>query len=98
MVFVLCTSSDHAIYLYQVSQKYLKEFQSYGADMISIPTFTKGHNSVKKLKLWFLIYVYCLGMLHFCTKFRKSISKVSQLLGKHEKNYKGALFQKKEYK
>ena len=29
MVLVLCTSSDDALYLYQVSKKYLKEFQSY---------------------------------------------------------------------
>ena len=29
MVLFLCTSSDCALYLYQVSWKYLKEFQSY---------------------------------------------------------------------
>ena len=28
-VFNLCTSSDDAFYLYQVSRKYLKRFQSY---------------------------------------------------------------------
>ena len=29
MVFNLCISSDVALYLYQVSRKYLKGFQSY---------------------------------------------------------------------
>ena len=28
-VLVLCTSSDNALYLYQLSPKYLKGFQSY---------------------------------------------------------------------
>ena len=36
-----------ALYLYQVSRKYLKGFQSYSADMICIGKFTKGRNSVK---------------------------------------------------
>ena len=44
MDFKLCTSSDHALYLYKVSQKYHKEFKSYGADTISMSKFTKGHN------------------------------------------------------
>ena len=43
----LCPSSDDALYLYQVSRKYLKGFQSYGADAICILKFAKGHNSVK---------------------------------------------------
>ena len=33
---VLCTSPNHGLQLYQVSQKYLEGFQSYGADTISI--------------------------------------------------------------
>ena len=28
----LCTSSDHGLYLYQVSWNYLKRYQSYGPD------------------------------------------------------------------
>ena len=47
MVFNLCTSSDDALYLYQVSRKYLIGFHSYWADMICILKFTKGHNFVK---------------------------------------------------
>ena len=46
MVLNPCISSDDALYLYQVSRKYLKEFQSDSADMICILKFTKGHNSV----------------------------------------------------
>ena len=44
---VLCISSDHGLHLYQVSRKYLDQFQSYGADTISILIYTKGYNSVK---------------------------------------------------
>ena len=33
-VFVFCILHDDALYLYQVLCKYLKEFQSYGADTI----------------------------------------------------------------
>ena len=35
MVLVLCKLSNHALYLYEVSWKYLKGFQSYSADTIS---------------------------------------------------------------
>ena len=35
MVLVLCKLSNHALYLYKVSWKYLKGFQSYWADTIS---------------------------------------------------------------
>ena len=35
MIFALCISSNHVLYLYNVSWKYLKGFQSYWADMIS---------------------------------------------------------------
>ena len=49
MVFNLYTSSDDALYLYQVSRKYLKGFYSYRADVICILNFTKGHNSVKSI-------------------------------------------------
>ena len=91
MFFVLCTSSDHALYLYQVSQKYRKDLQRDCADTISISKFTKGQNSVKNVvKFRFSISVYCLRMLYCCTKFHKSISKVSQFWGKHEKFTKGA--------
>ena len=41
----LCTSSGHALYFYQVLRNYLKRYQSYRADMISILKITKGNNS-----------------------------------------------------
>ena len=48
MVLVLWTSFDDALYLYQCLLKYLKGFQSYCANTISIVKFSKGHNSVQK--------------------------------------------------
>ena len=46
----LCTSSGHALYLYQVSRNYLERYQSYRVDMISILKITKGTtcNSAKR--------------------------------------------------
>ena len=49
MVLNLCTSSDDTLYLYQVSRKYPKGFQSDRADMICILKFTKGHNFLKSV-------------------------------------------------
>ena len=46
----LCTSSGHALYLYQVLQNYLERYQSYRVDMISILEITKGNNSAKKIQ------------------------------------------------
>ena len=43
----LCTSSGHALYFYQVLWHYLKRYQSYRADTISILKITKGNNSAK---------------------------------------------------
>ena len=37
---ILHILSDHGLFLYQVSSKYLKQFKSYGADMISILNIT----------------------------------------------------------
>ena len=45
----LCTSSGHALYLCQVSWKYLERYQSYRADTISILKITKGNNSAKNV-------------------------------------------------
>ena len=47
MVFHLCTSSGHALYFYQLLRNYLKWYQSYRADTISILKITKGNNSAK---------------------------------------------------
>ena len=41
----LCTSSSHALYLYQVLRNYLEWYQGY---MISILKITKGNNSAKR--------------------------------------------------
>ena len=48
-VFNLCTLSGHALYFYQVLRNYLKRYQSYRADMISIRKITKGNNSAKNV-------------------------------------------------
>ena len=49
MILILCTSSDNALYLYQVSRKYLKGFQSYLEAAVYILKFSKGHNSVNSV-------------------------------------------------
>ena len=48
-VFNLCTSSGHALYLYQVLWNYLERYQSYRVDTISILKITKGNNSPKNV-------------------------------------------------
>ena len=45
----LCMSSGHALYFYQVLRNYLKRYQSYRADTISILKITKGNNSAKNV-------------------------------------------------
>ena len=45
----LCTLSGHALYFYQVLWNYLKRYQSYRADTISILKITKGNNSAKNV-------------------------------------------------
>ena len=45
----LCTSSGHALYFYRVLYHYLKQYQSYRADTISILKITKGNNSAKNV-------------------------------------------------
>ena len=45
----LCTSSDHALYFYQILWNYLKRYQSYRVDRISILKITKGNNSTKNV-------------------------------------------------
>ena len=48
-VFNLCTSFGHALYFYHVLCHYLKWYQSYRADMISILKNTNGNNSAKNV-------------------------------------------------
>ena len=45
----LCTSSGHGLYFNQVLRNYLKRYQSYRADTISILKISKGNNSAKKV-------------------------------------------------
>ena len=45
----LCISPDDALHLYQVSRKYLKGFQSYQEDAVSILKFSKGYISVNSV-------------------------------------------------
>ena len=45
----LCMSSDHALYFYQILWNYLKRYQSYSVDRISILKITKGNNSAKNV-------------------------------------------------
>ena len=49
IVVILCTSSCHALYFYQVLCHYLKRDQSYKADTITILKITKGNNSAKNV-------------------------------------------------
>ena len=55
----LCKSSGHALYFYQVLWNYLKQYQSYRADTISILKITKGNNSAKN--------VDGVNVVHLCT-------------------------------
>ena len=48
-VFDLCKSSGHALYFYQVLWNYLKRYQCYRANSISILKITKGNNSAKNV-------------------------------------------------
>ena len=48
-VVYLCTSSGHSLYFYQVLLHYLKRYQSYRVDMISMLKIVKGNNSAKNV-------------------------------------------------
>ena len=75
MVLNLCTSSDDALYLYQVSRKYLKGFQSYREDVVCILEFTNGYYSVNSVgESWYLFCPHCPTVFYICTKFCQSIS------------------------
>ena len=49
MVLNLSISSDDALYLCQVSRKYLKGVQSYQEDAVCILKFSKEHNFVNSV-------------------------------------------------
>ena len=48
-VFYLCSLSGHTLYFYKVLWNYLKRYQSYRADTISILKITKGNNSAQNV-------------------------------------------------
>ena len=55
----LCMSSGHALYFYQVLRHYLKRYQCYREDTISILKILKGNNSAKN--------VGGVNVVHLCT-------------------------------
>ena len=74
-VVYLFTSSGHALYFYLVLWHYLKRYQSYRADTISILKITKGNNSAKNVGgVTVLISARRLVMLYICAKFHEIIS------------------------
>ena len=75
MVVDLCTSPGHALYFYQVLRNYLKRYQSYRADTISILKITKGNNSAKNVGgVTLLISARRLVMLYISITFCEIIS------------------------
>ena len=66
--------SGHASYFYQVLWNYLKLYQSYRADTISILKITKGNNSAKNVGgVTVVKSARCLVMLYICAKFHEII-------------------------
>ena len=74
----LCTSSDHALYLCQVSWNYLERYHSCRADTISIRKITKGNNSAKNVDGVTIVYL--------CTSSGHA-SYLSQVLWNYLKRY-----------
>ena len=60
----LCTSSNHALYFYQVLWNYLKRYQSYKVDTISILKIAKGNNSAKNVGGITVLYYLCTSSGH----------------------------------
>ena len=61
MILNLCTSADDALYLYQVSRKYLRGFQNYREDAVCILKFSKGHNSVNSVDVVMALVLFTLS-------------------------------------
>ena len=75
----LCMSSGHALYFYQVLRHYLKRYQCYREDTISILKITKGNNSAK------CRWSKCCSSLHVvwsCFIFLPSFVKLSLTVSK----------------
>ena len=80
MVLNLCTSSDDVLYLYQVSRKYLKGFQSYWEYAVCILKFSEGYNSVNSVGGVMVLVLSTLSdsvlyLYQVLSKFCQSISK-----------------------
>ena len=68
MFSVLIILSHNALYLYQVSQKYIDWFCSYKADMISILLIAKGHTSLNCT--WVTVLVLCTLSNHYLNLYQ----------------------------
>ena len=65
----------HTFILYQVSRNYLKPYQSYKADTISMPEIKKGNNSANNVSgVTYFILCKMAGHALHCTKFHEIIS------------------------
>ena len=89
----LCTSSGHALYFYQVLWNYLKRYQSYWADTISILKITKGNNSAKNVfrkKCRWSDGCWSLHVVWSCFIFLPSFVKLSRTVHDfYTENYNG---------
>ena len=71
---VRCISSDHMLYLYQVSRRYLERFQSYGGTQFQDLLIQRGIIlQTLYAELQFLYSVECLVMVYICTRFHENI-------------------------
>ena len=73
MFLVFCPSYYCALHLYEVLQKYLKQFLRYREDTSEWAII----NKVYKPELWFLCSACPIIELYICMKFHENISKDS---------------------
>ena len=78
----LCTSTGHALYFFQVLWNYLKRYQNYRADTISILKITTENNSAKNVRGVSGVNL-CMSSDHvyICSKLSWTVSK---LWSRHE--------------
>ena len=81
IVLNFCTSPDDALYLYQVSGKYLEGFQRYWEDAICILKFSKGDNSVNSVGGFMVLICSTLSdsVLFSVPRFVKVSHRISEL-------------------
>ena len=77
MVLVLCTLSDNALYLYQVSRKISQVLELLSEQTpFQYKNLQRGIFPYKMyVELWYLLSAYWLMMLYICTKSSENISK-----------------------